>query len=113
MAFLDWADQHGIITAVMLSHSTHRLQLLDVGLFSPLSTAYTKQLNNLMFNSLGMVLMTKQFFYPLFRAAFNKAFTQKNIQNAFEKTGIWPHDPEKVLSKLHKPEPVPTSIPTD
>jgi len=79
MAFLDWADWHGIIVAVMPSHSTHRLQLLDVGLFSPLSTAYTKQLNNLMFNSLGMVLITKRFFYLLFQAAFNKAFTQKNI----------------------------------
>jgi len=65
--------------AVIPSHSTYRLQLLDVSLFSLLLTAYTKQLNNLMFNSLEIVLMTKRFFYLLFQAAFNKAFTQKNI----------------------------------
>jgi len=41
MAFLDWADRNRIIVYIMLSHLTHRLQLLDVGLFSPLSTAYT------------------------------------------------------------------------
>jgi len=75
MAFLDWADWHGIIVAVMPSHSTYQLQLLDVSLFSLLSTAYTKQLNNLIFNSLGIVSMTKRFFYLLFQAAFNKAFT--------------------------------------
>jgi hypothetical protein len=50
----------------MLSYLTHQLQLLDVGLFSLLLTAYTKQLNNLMLNSLGIVLMTKGFFYLLF-----------------------------------------------
>jgi hypothetical protein len=52
-------------------------------------------------------------FYPLFKAAYEEAFTQKNIENAFAKTGIWPVDPEQVLSKLRKkpaitpPEPEP------
>jgi hypothetical protein len=113
MAFLDWADQHDIIVAVMPSHSTHRLQPLDVGLFSPMSTAYTKQLNDHIFKTQGMVSMTKRFFYPLFRAAFHEAFTQKNIEHAFEKTGIWPHDPEQVLAKIRKPEPIPEPIPAD
>lgn len=54
--------------------------------------------------------MTKRFFYPLFRAAFHKAFTQKNIEHAFEKTGIWPHDPKQVLGKIRKPEPIPKPI---
>jgi hypothetical protein len=55
--------------------------------------------------------MIKRFFYPLFRDAFNKAFTQKNIEHAFEKTGIWPHDPEQVLGKLRKLEPTLEPIP--
>ena len=75
IAFLDWADWHVIIVAVMLSYSTYQLQLLDISLFSLLSTASTKQLNNFMFNSLRIVLITKRFFYLLFQAAFNKAFT--------------------------------------
>jgi hypothetical protein len=32
--------------------------------------------------------MTKRLFYPLFKAAYEEAFTQKNIENAFAKTGI-------------------------
>jgi prepilin-type processing-associated H-X9-DG protein len=67
MAFLDWADRNRIIVHIMPAHSTHRLQPLDVGLFSPLSTAYSNQLNSLMHKSLGMVSMTKRLFYPLFR----------------------------------------------
>ena len=94
----------------MPPHSTHRLQPLDVGLFSLLSTAYTKQLNHHMFNSMGRVSITKRLFYPMFRAAFAESFTEKNIESAFEKTGIWLFNPEKVLSKIRKPEPVPKLI---
>jgi DDE superfamily endonuclease len=110
MAFLDWAAQHRIIVHVLPAHSTHRMQPLDVGLFGPLSTAYSKELNNFMFNGTGLVSMTKRFFYTLFKPAFEKAFTEKNIINAFEKTGIYPLDPEQVLGKIRKPEPKPEPV---
>jgi hypothetical protein len=57
-----------------------------------------------MHKSLGMVSMTKRFFYPLFRDAYRASFTKKNILHAFEKPGIFPVDPEKVLSKLKRLE---------
>ena len=104
MAFLDWADKHGIIIHILPAHCTHRMQPLDVGLFSPLSTAYTKQLNNLMFKSLGMVTMTKRLFYPLFRAAWIEAFTEKNILKSFAKPGIWPCDRSQIINILQKPK---------
>jgi len=44
MDFLEWCEQYRIIVAVFPPYSTHRLQPLDVSLFSPLSTAYTNQL---------------------------------------------------------------------
>jgi hypothetical protein len=44
--------------------------------------------------------MTKRLFYPLFKAAYEEAFTQKNIKNAFAKAGIWPIDAKRVISKL-------------
>lgn len=34
MAFVDWADQHGIILLILPPHTTHRLQPLDVGFFN-------------------------------------------------------------------------------
>ncbi len=57
-----------------------------------------------MHKSLGMVSMTKGFFYPLFRDAYRAFFTKKNILHAFKKPGIFPVDPEKVLGKLKRLE---------
>ena len=88
MGFLQWANEHRIIIHILPPHSTHKLQPLDVGLFNPLATAYQKQLNNLMYNGQGRM----------------EAFTEKNVHNAFAKTGIWPQDPEKVLNTIRKPK---------
>lgn len=111
MGFLEWAHEHRIIVHIMPPHSTHKLQPLDVGLFSPLATAYQKQLNNLMHSSLGYVSMSKRLFYPMFRDAWNEAFNETNVLKAFAKTGIWPQDPSKVLDTIRKPLPAtPTKL---
>jgi hypothetical protein len=81
-----------------------------MGLFSLLSTAYSNQLGKLMHQGLGMVLITKRFFYPLFRKAFHTAFTKKNILSAFEKTSIYLFNPSKVLDKLKKPKVLETPV---
>jgi hypothetical protein len=63
------ADQLRILILVLPSHTTHRLQPLDVGMFSPLSTAYSKELNKYTDAGLGWVTITKRHFWPLFRNA--------------------------------------------
>ena len=103
MQFIEAANRLRIIILILPPHSTHRLQLLDVSLFSPLATAYTHELNNLMFISTGSVSMSKRMFYGLFKVAWAKAFTKKNITSAFAKTGIWPFDPEVMMAKIRKP----------
>jgi hypothetical protein len=103
MEFINWTDQNSIIIYILLAHTIHRLQPLDVRLFSLLSTAYLNQLNSLMHKSLGIVSMTKRFFYLLFRDAHWASFIKKNILHAFEKSGIFLVDPEKVLGKLKYP----------
>src|SRR5450432_2638118 len=65
-AFIELADRLRIIIGIMPTHSTHRLQPLDVSIFRPLSIAYSKHLNQLQHNSLGLVSITKRLFYPLF-----------------------------------------------
>jgi hypothetical protein len=55
MAFIDFADKHWIIVMILPPYTTHRLQPLDVGLFQPLSIAYSKELDDLMFKSGGLV----------------------------------------------------------
>ena len=59
MSFLEFADSRRIIVMILPAHSTHRLQPLDVGLFSPLATAYSKRLTEIMAESHGMVSMGK------------------------------------------------------
>jgi hypothetical protein len=67
-----------------------------------------------MHKSLGMVSMTKRFFYPSFRDAYRASFTKKNILHAFEKPGIFPVDPETVLGKLKRPDvPEEPDLPAD
>jgi hypothetical protein len=84
----------------MPAHLTHKLQPLDVELFAPLLTVYLKQINKIIYQSFGLVSMSKQFFYQVFKEAWNKAFTHEYIVNAFEKTRIWLLNPDKVLSTL-------------
>ena len=100
MAFLDLANRMDIITLILPPHSTHRLQPLDVGLFGPLSRAYSTELNKLIHNSQGMVSISKRFFWPLFNKAWKSAFTDVNITSAFATTGVWPLNPGTILNKM-------------
>ena len=79
MRFIDYCDQHRIILVILPPHSTHRLQPLDVGIFSPLSKAYSAALNDHIFNTEGYSHMTKRDFWPIFRIAWKESFTSANI----------------------------------
>jgi hypothetical protein len=103
MAFIRWADAHKIILLVLPPHTTHRLQPLDVGLFQPLSTAYSQEVDALMTKGLGYVQMSKRFFYSMFKRAWEASFTVDNIVHAFAKPGVWPIDSEIIMSKIRKP----------
>ena len=104
MRFIDYADANRILLVVLPPHSTHRLQPLDVGLFSPLSTYYSQQIDKLLSESQGYVGLTKRDFWPLFREAWSQAFTATNVRSAWETTGIHPFNPSKVLSIFVRPE---------
>jgi hypothetical protein len=109
MEFVDWADRHNIILLILPPHTTHRLQPLDVGLFQPLSTAYSKEIDLLMNNGKGMVSMSKALFYSMFKPAWDAAFTETNIQHAWQKSGIWPIYPNDILAQVTRPPPTPKS----
>jgi hypothetical protein len=103
MEFIDWADRHGIIVMILPLHTTHRLQPLDVGLFQPLGTNYSLELEKLIADGESRVSMSKSFFWRMFKAAWDKSFTEQNIQHAFAKPGIWPIVPDQILSKIAIP----------
>lgn len=82
----------------MPAHSSHLLQPLDVGYFSPLKRAYGDQICGLARNRINHI--TKLEFLPTFKAAFERVFTKRNICLSFRGAGLVPLNPEVVLSKL-------------
>jgi hypothetical protein len=96
--FIDYCSQNNIICLWMPSHASHILQPLDVGCFSPLKTAYSKQIEHLVRNRIHHI--TKVEFLSAFKTAFDQVFTLSNIQGSFRGSGIYPFDPEAVLSNL-------------
>jgi hypothetical protein len=93
-----YCQEHNIVTLCMPPHSSHILQPLDVGCFSPLKKAYSRQIEDMM--AAHIIHITKDDFFPAFHAAFNIAMTESNIQGGFRGAGLMPFNPESVLSTL-------------
>ena len=109
LAFLDQCEARRIIVAIFPSHSTHRLQPLDVSLFGPLSQAYSNQLVDFFAATQGLVGISKREFWGNFLPAFKASFTKANIESAWESTGLLPWDPEVIYTQVRpKTEAPPT-----
>jgi hypothetical protein len=106
-SFINYCDQNQILLAVFPPHSTHTLQPLDVGMFSPLSRAYVTELGKQQQQSLGLLTVKKGDFFDLFWAAYTSSFTADNILASFRATGIWPMDSGAVLKRWEKRTPSP------
>jgi hypothetical protein len=104
MKFINFCDANRILLAIYPPHSTHSLQPLDVSLFSPLSRAYSDELEQFMHECQGLSHMTKRDFFRLFWSSWNKAFSIKNINSAWESVGLHPWNPEIVLARFIKKE---------
>ena len=100
--FIDEAYSRRILIAIYPPHSTHRLQPLDVSLFSPLSTRYSQNLDNWIQTTGGIFKLSQQDFFGIFWPAFTASFTPHNIHSGWEKTGLYPFQPARVLNELDK-----------
>ena len=98
LEFQELCKENNIYTLCMPPHSSHLLQPLDVGCFSPLKRAYSYEVESLIRHHINHV--TKLEFLPAFKAAFDRSFTSANIHSAFRGAGLVPLEPETVLSKL-------------
>ncbi|SLM33415.1 conserved hypothetical protein [Lasallia pustulata] len=89
---------NAIITLCMPPHSSHLLQPLDVGCFSPLKCAYGHQVEICM--QLGRNHIDKLNFLEAFKPARAAALSSLNICSGFAAAGLVPHNSERVLSRL-------------
>ena len=109
--FEELCKENNIYTLCMPPHSSHLLQPLDVGCFSPLKRAYSREIEALIRYRINHI--TKLEFLPAFKVAFDRAFTAANICSAFRGAGLVPLQPDAVLSKLDVKlrTPTPAALP--
>jgi hypothetical protein len=90
----------------MPPHSSYLLQPCDISFFAVLKRLYGQQIQGYMRNRVKHI--DKQDFLQAYLIARTQAASIANIQSGFAATGLVPHDPERVLSKLHTQVKTPT-----
>jgi 4-hydroxybenzoate polyprenyltransferase len=90
---------HRVQVMYLPPHSSHITQPFDVGVFSPLKSAFRRLARKFTGirsnNAIG-----KQRFLQIYKKAGDEAITRENIISGFRGAGIWPIDVEKPLSKI-------------
>jgi hypothetical protein len=102
MDFIEYCYQQRILLAVFPPHSTHSLQLLDVVMFKPLSSAYSHSLTTYLHKSQGLLPLKKGDFFLLFWDFWITSFKKETILKSFEATEVWPKEREKILQKFRQ-----------
>lgn len=105
--FFHYCLNNRIIPLCLPPHTTHRLQPLDVCIFSPYKTHYSQILQSCYSSRLRGV--GKSNFYLLVHAARAKAFSSANIRSGFWHTGLIPIDRSIVIRKIPSPRQIATT----
>ena len=82
LLFIQYCRQHNIIPLCLPSHSTHVLQPVDVGIFSPLSKAYKSRFQQ--HSAFGIERSVNEQFLMFFQAARQEAISLRNIARCLE-----------------------------
>ena len=96
--FEDYCKENNIINLCLLSYSSHLAQPLDIGCFSVLKKRYGTQIKY--FIKAQITHISKDDFLLTFKTAFLETITEENVQGSFWGTGLIPHNPDVILSKL-------------
>ena len=90
---IEKARENNIHMFVLPPHSSHQLQPLDVGIFSPFKAALSSECHKLTHSQIGRQVIREDL-PGLIGAAYNSALTVPNLMSAFRKTGIVPFNPD-------------------
>jgi len=86
--FVAYCIEKNICLFLLLPHSSHLLQPLDVGVFSPLKTVVSADLDQLL--RVGVIRLEKAEWVESYIRARPKAFTEKNIHAGWRHSGLAP-----------------------
>jgi len=90
-------------------HTSHLLQPLDVGVFSPLKRALLTEIEKLF--RLDTRRIPRIEWTEAYITARAKAFTSRSIESSFRASGIYPLSPITILSTLRMPTSTPPTTP--
>jgi hypothetical protein len=102
MDFISFCDANKILLMVFSPHATHSMQPLDVVMFAPLSSGYSKELVYYLHCSQGLLSVKKGDLFTLFWAAWVSSFKEEMVLQSFKATGIYPMDAEVILKRFNK-----------
>lgn len=98
---LRYAKDNNIVILGYPPHCTHALQGLDVVCFACMKKAYQEAVSD--FEKRMKRKFKKADFTGVFGKAFLEAFTPETIKAAFEKTGVYPFNPNAISAKQMRP----------
>jgi DDE superfamily endonuclease len=101
LELMTYCFKNNIVLCRLPSHSSYKLQPLDVSVFGPLKTAYRDQVERLYRG--GANTVGKQHTTRLYSRSRDAAFTARNIRAGWVKTGLHPFNPDRVLQEIQKP----------
>ena len=103
LEILEFCFANNILLCRLPSHTSHKFQPCDVGVFAPLKTAYRDEVEQLYRGGLDTV--GKEHFTSLYKPARERSLTKRNIMAGWAATGLFPFNPERVLRHTPKPAP--------
>jgi len=103
-----WICKQNKVQLVFLPpHSSHVLQPLDLGVFSPLKTRYRRTISELSCLD-DAAPVKKQRFIIAYNLAREEALTDRTLRSGWKAAGIFPWNPEKGLKSSQVKQPIQT-----
>ena len=93
--------ENNITLCRLPSHTSHKLQPCNVGVFGPLKAAYREQVEHLFRG--GAETVGRQHFTLLYNRARECALTERNICSSWSRAGLYPLNPDRVLREMPLP----------
>lgn len=93
--FVSFCIDHNIELVLLVPHSSHLTQPLDVGVFGPLKSAVSRALDQLL--RLGITRLEKVEFVEQYMKGRVEAFTPRNIKGGWRGSGLFPLSISKIL----------------
>lgn len=101
LEILEYCFENNIILCRIPSHTSHKLQPCNIGVFGSLKAAYREQVERLYRG--GANTVGKEHFTSLYSPGRETALTPRNIKAGWIKAGLSPFNSDRVLRDIQKP----------